>query len=284
MALEQLTSGHMIVAVGLMAEKLPFVVDTGASITVITPATRKMLGLDEDSDQKLNIMGPGGQLQRTNLQVIDRLALGKTEHIDLQAVEMDLPQVKNKEGKPIAGILGQNFFMQHDLVIDFSNMQLEIHPKGTFAKDSEDLKEYTAVSFRLAAENMLFSAKVDKHMAIPALLDMGSTRTIINDAAAVILGALPGAKNMLAIEVNRGVDNTRFPCRVYRFETLQLGEWQTVKPIIQACNLPLFYETGMQKVPAIILGLNLFKDKRLVISFAEKILWISDRANPSPQT
>ncbi len=159
-ALEQLTSGHMVVAVGLMAEKLPFVVDTGASITVITPATRKMLGLDEDSDQKLNIMGPGGQLQRTNLQVIDRLALGKTEHIDLQAVEMDLPQVKNKEGKPIAGILGQNFFMQHDLVIDFSNMQLEIHPKGTFAKDSEDLKEYTAVSFRLAAENMLFSAKV----------------------------------------------------------------------------------------------------------------------------
>jgi len=92
-----------------------FVLDTGASKTVISPATLKKLGL-KGSGKAVQLVGVAGKSMRAEMCMLGELAVGNAKARRLEVVVHPIEHL-NREG--IVGLLGQDF-------IDRFNMQFNI--------------------------------------------------------------------------------------------------------------------------------------------------------------
>jgi clan AA aspartic protease (TIGR02281 family) len=96
-----------------------FLVDTGASHTVITPAMARQLGLPFDKgNTKVPVNTASGILNAPLVQ-LKRLSLGNLQVENVEAVVADLG-----ENNPISGLLGMSFF--HGMELSFKANKLII--------------------------------------------------------------------------------------------------------------------------------------------------------------
>ncbi len=101
----------------------PFVLDTGAGSTVVTPEFAKKLGLDVQVIEQGFARGLGGDMQ-LSLASIDSLSVGASEITKEQVAVIDMNQVSPK-GKLIEnGIIGYNFLRNFETVIDYPAQRL----------------------------------------------------------------------------------------------------------------------------------------------------------------
>lgn len=98
-----------------------FIVDTGATYTVITPAMAKQLGVNINKNtQRIAILTANGWIQAP-IVTLDSLSLGNVEVGGLQAVVQDLGGDAN-----LSGLLGMNFFKDIELTIRRDKLLLRI--------------------------------------------------------------------------------------------------------------------------------------------------------------
>ena len=101
----------------------PFVLDTGAGSTVVTPDFAEKLGLDIQVIEQGIARGLGGDMQ-LRLARIDNLSVGNSEITNEQVAVIDMGKVSPK-GKLIEeGIIGFNFLRNFETVIDYTEKQL----------------------------------------------------------------------------------------------------------------------------------------------------------------
>lgn len=94
-----------------------FVVDTGATFTVLSPETAQKVGLDPISGVKDAGHGVGGQVQ-VSLVSLESLRVGETEVKDLKVAIMDLTNLKQILGD-LDGVIGYNFLSKFRVTIDY---------------------------------------------------------------------------------------------------------------------------------------------------------------------
>jgi clan AA aspartic protease (TIGR02281 family) len=103
-----------------------FVVDTGATITVLSPETAQKVGLDLSSGAKDTGHGAGGQVQ-VSLVSLESLRIGETEIKDLKAAIMDLTNLKQVLGY-LDGVIGYNFLSKFRVIIDYPKRVISFEP------------------------------------------------------------------------------------------------------------------------------------------------------------
>ncbi len=103
-----------------------FVVDTGATVTVLSPETAQKAGLDLTSGVKDTAHGAGGQVQ-ASLVSLESLRIGEIEIKDLQAAIMDLTNLKQILGD-LDGVIGYNFLSQFRVMIDYPQRVISFEP------------------------------------------------------------------------------------------------------------------------------------------------------------
>jgi predicted aspartyl protease len=112
------------VAVNDGAER-PFLFDTGASHTTISPALASELGL---TVQQAGAIGIGGAMEAGAARVRRLAAAGMTED-DAEVAVIDLfGPVSEAAGRPIEGVLGYPFFRSCRLEIDYPARRLLLTP------------------------------------------------------------------------------------------------------------------------------------------------------------
>jgi predicted aspartyl protease len=96
-----------------------FVVDTGASATVLSPALADALGIDRAASATM--LGAGGMLQATVGRVAS-LAVGAASLDDLPVVVSDfLEPIAQAVGAKVDGVVGYNFLRRFRVTIDYPN-------------------------------------------------------------------------------------------------------------------------------------------------------------------
>jgi predicted aspartyl protease len=104
---------------------LNFIVDTGASVSVISNQISKLEGISSfATDEKLSVIGSAGITNDVPTFQLPRVTFGQHSRKDIMAVALDLGVINEASGFEQSGILGGNFLKNYRLTFDFKNSKV----------------------------------------------------------------------------------------------------------------------------------------------------------------
>jgi len=108
---------------------LNFIVDTGASVSVIS---EELAGSKEISPfikaEKMRVIGAAGVTENVPSFLLPRISFGDHSRKSITAIALDLDLINETAGFVQAGILGGNFLKNYRLTFDFSNSKVVFVP------------------------------------------------------------------------------------------------------------------------------------------------------------
>jgi predicted aspartyl protease len=267
--LRRSASGHVLVAVELGSLGIrDFVLDTGASISVITPGMRDGLGIAADAGLVAEGRGAGGSLGEIRVVTIPHLRVGGRSYDGHTVAVMDVEHLAEKLGQPFAGILGRNFLERHVLDVDFPAGQLRLWPPDAAVSGVESLQQVGFTRFE-AGGLIRVEVVLDGKVAMPAVLDLGAGRSVIDWQAATAAGRSRKSKQLRKPpEPLLGADGSAIETRVGTFAKVEVGGVSWGAPELFVADLPVFQTLGLGGEPAMVLGVDFFGRRRVVVDYA----------------
>lgn len=108
---------------------LNFIVDTGASVSVISEELADTKQLKEYIlDQKMNVIGAAGITENVPSFLLPSLTFGGFSRTSLTAIALDLNLINEASGFEQSGILGGNFLKNYSLTFDFEKSMVTFVP------------------------------------------------------------------------------------------------------------------------------------------------------------
>lgn len=118
-----------------------WVVDTGASRTVFDKNREKQYVVSEEETDQLHTAGIGEKPIETTLAHLKPFSFGKLKVENLKVALLDLSQINNLYSKAtnlnICGLLGGDFFVQHQAEIDYKKKTLVLNTRSFFISKNE---------------------------------------------------------------------------------------------------------------------------------------------------
>lgn len=121
--------GHVFVEATLNGHaKARLFLDTGSTVTILTPEAAARAGLSmDDAGRPIEIVTSDGRKNPTKMLTLDSLSVGGAEvrHVDVVIV-------KHRNGKPLYGdgLLGVSYLSRFDFKIDYRRRVLVLEPNG----------------------------------------------------------------------------------------------------------------------------------------------------------
>lgn len=114
----------LIVLPALVNGKGPFhfILDTGASLTVLSTGVAGQLGIGR-SKRRATALGAGGSID-ARLTRIRSFSVGNLEVRNLHAAVMDLSDLRKSLSYPMDGIIGYNLLSRYRVTIDYPAKRL----------------------------------------------------------------------------------------------------------------------------------------------------------------
>lgn len=233
-----------------------FVVDTGASITALTPSAAEALGL-AGTDVLVVNEGQDAALGRT--ATLPRLSVGGIAFDGLRVAIVDLPDMRRIDAR-IAGILGLDVLARHDVVIDLARGRLGLHPAGRIAR-SDAARAMARVPFDQSRYGLVvLAARFQDKPSMPAILDLGAQASVINLPAARML-----TRHLYGSATNPEWGSTK----------LELSDLWIERRGFMVQDLGVFRRLGVHEEPAILLGADLFRDRMVVLAYQDRAVYVS---------
>ncbi len=121
----RLHSNLIIIDVLINGASRPFVLDTGASATVIDQRTAEELQLpDADKMEEAHAVGCGPERTAVRFVRVDSLSVGGIHLSGLECGALSLGAICDKIGSEIAGVLGYDFLSRFKTTIDYREKRL----------------------------------------------------------------------------------------------------------------------------------------------------------------
>lgn len=250
--IERLPSGHLAVAVRTgKGQELRFLLDTGASVTVVTPKTRELLGIGGSEGTRARAKAAGGNAGAVRLVELPRLSLGGRPLEDVTAAVMHLDHLNEPLGAEPAGVLGQNVFAAYVVEFDLAAGRLRLYERDAAPAWDEPARLVPLGRTGLfAVEARIDPGAVD----VLAVVDLGAGRTVVNHPAAEAAGIDPRALGQR--ESIHGASQGEIEAAVHTFERLSVGGVVVERPRLLVAQLPVFRPLGLARRPAVILGFD----------------------------
>lgn len=125
------SSGFLSGAVELEGVESPlnFIVDTGASVSVISDRVANLKTISTFvNEEKLRVVGAAGITGDVPTFLLPRITFGTHTRRSVVAVALDLDMINEASGFEQAGILGGNFLKNYRLTFDFKNSKVTFTP------------------------------------------------------------------------------------------------------------------------------------------------------------
>ncbi len=112
-----------------MPSSLNFIVDTGASISVISAEVAGASGISGFiRNEKMRVVGAAGITEDVSSFLLPRVTFGSNSRESITAIALDLDIINEASGFRQAGILGGNFLKNYCLTFDFKNSKVIFTP------------------------------------------------------------------------------------------------------------------------------------------------------------
>lgn len=125
------TSGFLSGEVQIEGVETPlnFIVDTGASVSVISDDLANTSQISQFlSKEKMRVYGAAGVTENVNSFLLPSVSFGKHTRERIKAIALDLDVINETSGFEQAGILGGNFLMNYRVTFDFQNSKVTFVP------------------------------------------------------------------------------------------------------------------------------------------------------------
>jgi tetratricopeptide (TPR) repeat protein len=125
------SSGYLSGEVHLEGVETPlnFIVDTGASVSVISAGLAASSEFNKYlSDEKMRVVGAAGVTEGVSSFLLPRVTFGNHTREKIKAIALDLDIINETSGFEQAGILGGNFLKNYRLTFDFKNSRVTFEP------------------------------------------------------------------------------------------------------------------------------------------------------------
>ncbi len=120
------------VMLGGVESPLNFIVDTGASISVISERVARNDAVSQFvNTDKMRVIGAAGIKDDVPTYVLPSVRFGEHTRRDIAAVALDLDLINEASGWEQSGILGGNFLKNYRLTFDFRNSKVSFAPVKT---------------------------------------------------------------------------------------------------------------------------------------------------------
>ena len=274
--LEILPSGHPVVLVSIDGgTPKRFVIDTAASTTTIMPKLRaEMPGLIAKlSDDPLD-----GAAGRSDVETTIVSQVEVAGHI-FRSPELMLLPPGPTDHLGVDGILGADIIADYAIELDIPGRRWRMTPKvatgmldGLPASVPFTLDDMRAPRLKISLNGV----------EVPAILDTGARGTIINWAAAKAIGITPDSPGVVKATDIKGATNHAMPSVEAPIAALTIGEAKVEGKKVRIADLSIFKVLGFTlEQPAVILGIDMFADRRFVIDHPGLRLHVSPPAAPS---
>lgn len=108
---------------------LNFIVDTGASISVVSDALATLNHFGKFSiNERMRVVGAAGITENVQSFMIPKVSFGNHSRESLKAIALDLGVINETSGFEQSGILGGNFLKNYRLTFDFQNSKVIFVP------------------------------------------------------------------------------------------------------------------------------------------------------------
>ena len=263
----QLESGHILVPVTVGSVHTQFVLDTGASVSVVLPATWGAMGNDPAHGLKVGGQGAGGAVGARVVK-LPTMDLGDRT-IDVgYAVVMDVAAEAPAEGEPakFGGIFGEDLLRRYVVQLDFETHTLTLYGASDVAPTPTLTAPLRRLRGGLLGIDLTISGKT-----VPAVLDLGSAATILsNDAVGFIGATMLAACGRKAV----GADHHALDLACVGPVTVGAASHSFGDVGVNVADLPVFSTLRMAG-PAAILGVDLLGHGRLIFDPRHKrIGWL----------
>ena len=217
----QYAAGEIIINVGINGKSnFAFVVDTGATQSLVDSSQAPQLGKIETSD--LSITTGSGSVPMGYMK-IDSLTLGTLDFKAIPVAVADLSALRFIPGKKITGLLGANILRQFVITFDFPKQTLTLsNPDNRM--DNENATILSAKP-SLGGSALMIEGELDGKK-LDCLIDTGAAYSLIPHELA---GQIPG-KSVPGRSSVRGLDGKAVRVATGRFETLKLGDINIKQP------------------------------------------------------
>ena len=108
---------------------LNFIVDTGASISVISEVLANTNEMSKFSiEEKMRVVGAAGITENVSSFMLPKMTFGKHSRESIKAISLNLSFINEASGFEQAGILGGNFLKNYRLTFDFQKSKVVFVP------------------------------------------------------------------------------------------------------------------------------------------------------------
>ncbi len=276
--LEILPSGHPVVRVSIDGSTPKrFVIDTAASSTTIMPKLRaEMTGLVAKlSDDPVDGAAGRVDVERTVVKQV-----GVAGH-SFRSPELMLLPPGPTDHLGIDGILGADIIADFVVELDMPGRRWRMA-----SKVEAGMLEGLSAAVPFVLDDMRAPRLVIRlnGVEVPAILDTGARGTIVNWAAAKAIGLSPESPGLAKASDIKGATNHAMPSVEAAIDALMIGEAKVEGRKIRVADLPIFRVLGFTpEQPAVILGIDMFADRRFVIDHPGLRLHISPPITPATQ-
>ena len=237
-----------------------FLVDTGATRTVVSSAVAAALGLSSGPLARLHST-TGTSLVRT--AIVPQLELGPGR---VRRVEAALLEASHMGAD---GIIGVDSLRSEKVVFDFRTRLISIIPAKQRVRDEQGT---IVVRGKLRQGHLIVTTATANRVPLTAILDTGSEITMGNGALRGALEARGRLGAAMPISM-KSVTGEILVGEAFHMRNVTIGEAQLHDLMVLFAASPIFHRLGLDDRPAMLIGMNAMRAfDKVAIDFARKRL------------
>ena len=253
-----------------------FLIDTGATISVVFEDTAEALVLPLDTQDTTMIHGIV-ESQSRPVVTLSSLTVGTIEKQNMRVAIL-----KNRIAQAeVQGILGLDFLRDHALIFDHEASVLKFTVSDHFAASQYRDWNYIRLlpnPYREEGYGLVFINMRYARYRNPALLDLGASFSVANWAAARGSQFERIRSRLRQNWELEGAIGTFKPTTNVRMSRVYAGEHTWYNQVILVLDLDTLNLLGTEDKPLILAGADLFEDTSFAIDFSGERLYVKPNA------
>lgn len=238
-----------------------FVVDTGAERTVLSEELANTLGLGRTGTAEVHSISGA---QRFQTVTVPSLSVTSTPVRNVQA-----PLLK-RGNLGAEGLLGIDSLQSKAILIDFAQQKIMVTPASKAPELNADEGDTIVIRARSRLGRLILADAAVGQRKIAVVIDTGAEHSVGN--LAMRKAAVKRGKALLLIPTTlQDVAGGTVPAEIAVVNDMRLGSVTLTGMPIAFADLPVFRQLGLDKRPAMLLGMNTLRAfNQVAVDFSTK--------------